>query len=44
MVTVITIDTLTKFFTWQKIDYLRENSLALVHNKSPFAFLHAKEP
>jgi len=30
---------LTKFFPWKEIDHLRENSLALVHNESPFAFL-----
>jgi hypothetical protein len=44
VVTVITIDTLTKFFLWKKIDYLGENGLALVHNEVPFAFFSAKKP
>jgi len=42
VITVITIDTLTKFFPWKEIDHLRENSLALVHNESPFAFFMQK--
>ena len=43
MITAITIDTLTKFFLWKEIDYLGENSLALVHGEAPFASFYAKK-
>ena len=36
VITVIPIDTLTKFFPRKEIDNLRENSLALVHNEFSF--------
>jgi hypothetical protein len=44
VITVITIDTLTKFYFWQEIDYLGENGLALVHGEAPFASFSAKKP
>jgi len=44
VITAITINTLTKFFLWQEIDYLGENGLALVHGEAPFAFFSAKKP
>jgi len=43
VITAITIDTLTKFFLWKEIDYLGENSLALVHGEAPFASFYAKK-
>ena len=36
VVTVISIDALTEFLLGQKIDYLGENRLTLVHTEAPF--------
>jgi hypothetical protein len=44
VIAAITIDTLTKFFERQEIDYLGENSLTLVHGEAPFASFSAKKP
>jgi len=35
----IAVDTLSEFFEREKIHYLRENCLALVHSVVPFTFL-----
>jgi hypothetical protein len=39
VVTMVSIDALTKFLLGQEIDYLGENRLTLVHVEAPFTAL-----